>query len=126
MIQYNNMSYLQKANLIKIHKDHPQGKYLSERQIAKQLGISKSEVHRYLKIINLPDNVKQAAFNFNIQKYVLLDWDSLEEGIIKSKMKFKILVGKIRTRAEFRNNLKQLQEKEHEDYIKKTIGPNYY
>ena len=49
----------------------------SERKICQTLGISKSEVHRGLLIAKLPHKLKEAAKNFNIEKYVLLEIKSI-------------------------------------------------
>lgn len=74
----------------------------SERKITAALGISKSEVHRSLLIAKLPKKIKEAAKNFNIEKYVLLEWDSLPDGAIKKKTKTALINGEITKRAQFK------------------------
>ncbi len=72
----------------------------SERKIQAALGISKSEVHRSLLIAKMPKNLKEAAKKYDIEKYVLLEWDALMKGPLKSDVEKKILDGKITKRAE--------------------------
>ena len=52
----------------------------SERKITAALGISKSEIHRSLLIARLPEKIKEAAKRFNVEKYVLLEFDALVSG----------------------------------------------
>lgn len=72
----------------------------SERKIQAALGISKSEVHRSLLIAKMPRNLKEAAKMHDIEKYVLLEWDALEAGSLKSEIETKILAGEITKRSE--------------------------
>jgi ParB family chromosome partitioning protein len=72
----------------------------SERKIQAALGISKSEVHRSLLIAKMPRNLKEAAKKHDIEKYVLLEWDALEAGALKSDIETKILAGDITKRSE--------------------------
>ena len=72
----------------------------SERKIQAALGISKSEVHRSLLIAKMPRNLKEAAKQHDIEKYVLLEWDALEAGALKSEIESKILAGEITKRSE--------------------------
>jgi ParB family chromosome partitioning protein len=72
----------------------------SERKIQAALGISKSEVHRSLLIAKMPRHMKEAAKQFDIEKYVLLEWDALEKGTQKAEIEKNILEGKITKRAE--------------------------
>jgi ParB family chromosome partitioning protein len=72
----------------------------SERKIQAALGISKSEVHRSLLIAKMPRHMKEAAKQFDIEKYVLLEWDALEKGTQKTEIEKNILEGKITKRAE--------------------------
>ncbi len=71
----------------------------SERKIQAALGISKSEVHRSLLIAKMPRNLKEAAKKYDIEKYVLLEWDALEKSAFKSDLEKKILNGEITKRA---------------------------
>ena len=72
----------------------------SERKIQAALGISKSEVHRSLLIAKMPHNMKEAAKRHDIEKYVLLEWDAMNKGSLKSDVEKKILAGGITKRAE--------------------------
>jgi ParB family chromosome partitioning protein len=72
----------------------------SERKIQAALGISKSEVHRSLLIAKMPFHLKEAAKKFDIEKYVLLEWDALSIGAQKADIEKKILDGKITKRSE--------------------------
>lgn len=74
----------------------------SERKIQASLGISKSEVHRSLMIAKLPEDVKEAAKKFDIEKYVLVEFDALEKGAFKNKIQAQILEGKIKKRLELK------------------------
>ena len=72
----------------------------SERKIQAALGISKSEVHRSLLIAKMPRSLKEAAKKYDIEKYVLLEWDAMEKSTLKSDVENKILDGEITKRAE--------------------------
>lgn len=72
----------------------------SERKIQAALGISKSEVHRSLLIAKMPRNLKEAAKKYNIEKYVLLEWDALEDKSLRKDLEEKILSGEIIKRNE--------------------------
>lgn len=72
----------------------------SERKIQAALGISKSEVHRSLLIAKMPRPMKEAAKKYDIEKYVLLEWDAMNKGSFKNDIEKKILAGEITKRAE--------------------------
>jgi ParB family chromosome partitioning protein len=72
----------------------------SERKIQAALGISKSEVHRSLLIAKMPRPLKEAAKMHDIEKYVLLEWDGMEKGVLKGEVEKKILAGSITKRSE--------------------------
>lgn len=72
----------------------------SERKIQAALGISKSEVHRSLLIAKMPKNLKEAAKKYNIEKYVLLEWDAIEEKALRNDLEKRILSGSIIKRNE--------------------------
>ncbi len=72
----------------------------SERKIQAALGISKSEVHRSLLIAKMPRNLKEAAKKYDIEKYVLLEWDAMNKGALKLDVEKKILAGDITKRSE--------------------------
>ena len=78
----------------------------SERKITQALGISKSEVHRSLMIAKLPNKIKEAAKSFNIEKYVLLEWDALDKGKLRTDVQKKILTGELTKRSHLRSILK--------------------
>ena len=78
----------------------------SERKITEALGISKSEVHRSLMIARLPKKIKEAAKVHNIEKYVLLEWDALDKGKLRTEVQDKILSGELTKRSHLKNVLK--------------------
>ena len=79
----------------------------SERTIVKALGISKSEVHRSLLIAKLPKKVKEAAKVHNTEKYVLLEFDALAKGALRTKLQKLIVDGKIVKRSELKKLIKE-------------------
>jgi len=81
----------------------------SERKITAALGISKSEVHRCLMIAKLPKDIKEAAKKFNIEKYVLLEWNELPSNEFKTEIKGRILVGEITKRVELARIISQFK-----------------
>jgi ParB family chromosome partitioning protein len=78
----------------------------SERKITAALGISKSEVHRCILIGRLPRDVKEAAKSYNTEKYVLLEWDALEESNFKQELRAKIIEGEVTKRAQLKKAIK--------------------
>jgi ParB family chromosome partitioning protein len=74
----------------------------SERKIQSSLGVSKSEVHRCLHIAKMPEEVKEAAKVYNIEKYVLLEWEKIENSKNKTEIKKKILNGEVTKRSQLR------------------------
>lgn len=97
----------------------------SERKITAALGISKSEVHRCLMIAKLPRDLKEAAKNFNTEKYVLLEWDELPRNEFKDEIKEKILSGEITKRVQLKRITSQLKiekpKKRKEDSVDKMM-----
>ena len=79
----------------------------SERKICKALGISKTEVHRSLIIAKLPRKVKEAAKAFDIEKYVLIEFNGIDDKIFKKKVERQILLGAVRKRLELRRMIKE-------------------
>jgi len=78
----------------------------SERKIQSALGISKSEVHRSLLIAKMPKIIKEAAKRFDIEKYVLLEFDALETSKLKKELEEKILEGEITKRSQLKRLIK--------------------
>jgi len=78
----------------------------SERKICKALGISKTEVHRSLIIAKLPAKVKEAAKTFDIEKYVLIEFNGIDDRQFKKKVERQILLGALRKRVELRRMVK--------------------
>ena len=74
----------------------------SEREVTTALGISKSEVHRSLMVARLPKKIKEAAKQYNIEKYVLLEFYALEKGSLRKKIEEDILAGKVLKRVHLR------------------------
>lgn len=97
----------------------------SERKITAALGISKSEVHRCLMIAKLPRDIKEAAKEFNTEKYVLLEWDELPRNEFKEEIKAKILAGDITKRVQLKRIISQLKiekpKKKRDDSMDKMM-----
>jgi len=97
----------------------------SERKITAALGISKSEVHRCLQIAKLPKDLKEAAKKFNTEKYVLLEWNELDKGVIRDDIKKDILDGSLTKRLQLKRMLSQLKiekpKKKKEDSVDKLM-----
>lgn len=97
----------------------------SERKITAALGISKSEVHRCLMIAKLPKDIKEAAKNHNIEKYVLLEWDELPKNEFKAEIKERILSGDITKRLQLKRIIGQFQiekpKKKKDDSVEKLM-----
>lgn len=75
----------------------------SERKIQKDLGISKSDVHRSLLIAKLSGKLKDAAKAHNIEKYVLLEFDALDKrNPLRKELEKDILNGKITKRSQLK------------------------
>ena len=81
----------------------------SERKITAALGISKSEVHRCLKVAKLPKEIKEAAKLYNTEKYVLLEWDELPKNEFKAELKEKILSGELTKRIQLKKLILSLK-----------------
>ncbi len=79
----------------------------SERKIEADLGISKSEVHRALIISKLSAEIKEAAKTYNIEKYVLVEFQEEQNAQLKMLMNQKILEGSLRKRHHLRDMKKQ-------------------
>ncbi|MBF0206862.1 MAG: ParB/RepB/Spo0J family partition protein [Oligoflexia bacterium] len=95
----------------------------SERKIEQELGISKTEVHRSIQIAKLSRELKEAAKVHNIEKYVLLEYEVLDDGFArKSEVKNAILAGEVTKRAQFKkivNNLVVNHRADKENLMKK-------
>ncbi len=78
----------------------------SERKITAALGISKSEVHRSLLIAKLPKKIREAAKSYNIEKYVLLEWDALKKGKLRKDIEGQIIKGEMTKRSQLKKVLK--------------------
>lgn len=74
----------------------------SERKIVSVLGISKTEVHRSLLLAKLPKNIKEAAKTHDLEKYVLLEFDALEEGPLKKRIEKEMCSGLVKKRSDLR------------------------
>lgn len=78
----------------------------SERKITEALGISKSEVHRSLMIARMPKKLREAAKAHDIEKYVLLEWDAIEDKNVRKSVLTKILSGELTKRSHLKSLLK--------------------
>jgi len=97
------LHYIDKANGI---LNYQKATKASERKIVQALGISKTEVHRSLLLAKLPKKIREAAKNYSIEKYVLLEFYALGKSALKTKLEKEICRGKIIKRAELRKILK--------------------
>ena len=77
----------------------------SERKICQALSISKSEVHRGLLIARLPQEIKEAAKQFGVEKYVLLEWDAVEDMELQQKLAARICSGGLTKRIQLKRAL---------------------
>lgn len=79
----------------------------SERKIQAALGISKSEVHRSLILAKLSKEMKESAKKYDIEKYVLLEWEELEESSFKEELQMKITDGTLTKRSQLKRRLRE-------------------
>ncbi len=97
----------------------------SERKITAALGISKSEVHRCLMIAKLPRDIKEAAKQYDTEKYVLLEWNELPKNEFKDEIKSHILNGEINKRLQLKRLISQLKiekpKKKKDDSVEKLM-----
>ncbi len=77
----------------------------SERKIVDALGISKTEVHRALLLSKLPKEVKEAAKKYDIEKYVLLEFDAVEDKDLRQKICDQIAKGEVLRRTDLKKAL---------------------
>ncbi len=97
------LHYIDKADGIYAYKKSTDA---SERKIQAALGISKSEVHRSLLLAKLPKELREAAKTFDIEKYVLLEFQAISPGDFRNMIFEKIKNGEIRKRIELKRALK--------------------
>ena len=77
----------------------------SERKIQAALSLSKSDVHRSLQIAKMSLELREAAKNHDIEKYVLLEFDKVEESEFKENLYEKIRRGDIIKRSQLKKVL---------------------
>jgi ParB family chromosome partitioning protein len=78
----------------------------SERSLAIAAYISKSEIHRMITIAKMSAEIKHAAKEFNIEKYVLLELVGIKDLSTRKSATSKILSGEIRRRKQLRDFIK--------------------
>ena len=83
----------------------------SERELAKKFDISKSEIHRLLVLARLDKALLDKARNWPIEKYVLLEWAELDEGVFKEQLYHMIKSGKLQKRWQLKTLIEQRQDK---------------
>ena len=98
------LHYIDQANGI---YNYQQATKATERKIVAVLGISKSEVHRSLVIAKLPLELKEAAKHYDIEKYVLVEYEALEDSPIKDKLYDQIVAGKICKCTQFKKAIRE-------------------
>ena len=79
----------------------------SERKMTQALGISKSEIHRSLIIAKMPKKLKDAAKIYDIEKYVLLEFNTLEKGPQKNAIEMRILEGRLTKRSTLKKAIRE-------------------
>lgn len=97
-----NLHYIDVADSI---YQYQQASGASERKIMVALGVSKTEVHRSLLLAKLPSEMKLAAKTYKLEKYVLLEWDKIDQKDLKKALLELIASGRIRKRSELRTFL---------------------
>jgi ParB family chromosome partitioning protein len=101
-----NLHYIDKADGI---YNYHQATGSSERKIQAALGISKSEVHRGLIIAKLPESLKEAAKNYDIEKYVLVELALLPSCPAKKHLQEMITKGQLTKRSQLAKELKKFE-----------------
>ncbi len=91
------LHYIDKADGI---LNYQEATNASERKIQEALAISKSEVHRSLMIAKMSKDVKEAAKKFDIEKYVLVEFDAITDKKLKENVSKKIVEGEIKKRSD--------------------------
>ena len=86
----------------------------SERKMTHALSISKSEIHRSLIIAKMPKKLKDAAKMYDIEKYVLLEFNTLEEGPQKKAIEMRILEGRLTKRSTLKKVIREGRRLERE------------
>lgn len=93
------LHYIDKADGV---ENYQKATGASERKIVDALGICKTEVHRSLMLAKLPVSIKEAAKKYDIEKYVLLEFDAIEDGPEKVKIGNQIAAGKVVSRSDLK------------------------
>jgi ParB family transcriptional regulator, chromosome partitioning protein len=93
------LHYIDQANGI---YNYQQATNASERKIVSVLGISKSEVHRSLLIAKLPEEIREAAKKYDVEKYVLVEFDALTDEEQKQQISKAICQGEITKCSQFK------------------------
>jgi ParB family chromosome partitioning protein len=98
------LHYIDKADgILNYHK----ATKASERKIQAALGISKSEVHRSLLIGRMNKKLKEAGKTYNIEKYVLLEFNEMPVSPFKKKIEKMIYAGKITKRSQLKKFIRE-------------------
>jgi len=98
-----NLHYIDQADSI---FDYQKVTGASERKIMTALGISKTEVHRSLIIAKLPQVLKNAAKKFDLEKYLLIEWDRIPDKVLQQKCVELINKGEMTKRSQLHVFLK--------------------
>ncbi len=114
------LNYIDKADGILNYQNVTKA---SERKITKALGISKSEVHRSLMIARMCSGIKEAAKKYNIEKYVLIEYDGVGESDFKMQLYRKIINGEIVKRSQIKKEIKEYAMGGNQVVKKKTRLP---
>lgn len=102
----DEIHYISKANSIAFVK---KTFHLSERDMADQLPISKSEVHRMLQIAELPKEIKEKAVLEKIEKWCIVRL-SQASGLIYKELYHGIMTGQVKTHHETKLAIKKIHK----------------
>lgn len=104
----NAVHYMELADMVYLTR---MAERLSERELATKFEISKSEIHRLIVLAELDLEMRQAAKEFNIEKYVLLEWHDLNRGVFKDQIREMVLSGTMTKRWQLTKLIQQRQDK---------------
>ena len=102
----DEIHYVSKANSIAFVK---KTFHLSERDMAQQIAMSKSELHRMLKISRLPKEIKEKAVFNKIEKWALIRL-SEASGVAYNEIYHGIMTGQITRHSQVKLGLKRLKK----------------
>lgn len=93
------MEYIEEALILEQHKKET-GK--SERELAHILDMSKSDVHRLLRIARLPRRIHKLAKKMELDKWTLVEFSKINDEELQKEVEGCLKHGLIRTRKQIR------------------------